>query len=485
MGKRKSGQKQAKTNSLTSLQNILSNERADFIFGLLFLAVAAIMFIAFVSFLRTGQADQSILENMRPSEWQNEKNIFSNCCHSFGAIVSYFFITLSFGLSSFVIPIFMIAVGMKLMGIFNLNIWKWFFSLTVVMVWSSVAFAKFLAPIMRDEVYNPGGNHGLYCMQHLENLIGSPGLTITLVVTAIIFLTFISSQTIILIRKMLNPVKYLTSKVKITVTNSMDANYNQEEHTTDANTQNEDDENEQKRAQQEQQDAQEPRYGATVINLTDTNTPELKKAEDETADGKQGDDPATEDRGNATTITLDPKTPVKNDNYQDAAKADGKGSLLIEVAKGDEKANASTLNVESQLHTPINPKEPFTRYKYPTLDLLKKYDDATPTVDMDEINSNNARIVEVLNSFGVGIKEIKATVGPTITLYEVTPAEGVRISKIRNLEDDIALSLSALGIRIIAPIPGKGTVGIEVPNKKKNIVSMESILNSRKFKECK
>lgn len=485
MGKRKLGQKQAKTNSLTSLQNILSNERADFIFGLLFLAVAAIMFIAFVSFLRTGQADQSILENMRPSEWQNEKNIFSNCCHSFGAIVSYFFITLSFGLSSFVIPIFMIAVGMKLMGIFNLNIWKWFFSLTVVMVWSSVAFAKFLAPIMRDEVYNPGGNHGLYCMQHLENLIGSPGLTITLVVTAIIFLTFISSQTIILIRKMLNPVKYLTSKVKITVTNSMDANYNQEEHTTDVNTQNEDDENELKHAQQEQQDAQEPRYGATVINLTDANTPELKKAEDETADGKQGDDPATEDGGNATTITLDPKTPVKNDNYLDAAKADGKGSLLIEVAKGDEKANASTLNVESQLHTPINPKEPFTRYKYPTLDLLKKYDDATPTVDMDEINSNNARIVEVLNSFGVGIKEIKATVGPTITLYEVTPAEGVRISKIRNLEDDIALSLSALGIRIIAPIPGKGTVGIEVPNKKKNIVSMESILNSRKFKECK
>ena len=485
MGKRKSGQKQAKTNSLTSLQNILSNERADFIFGLLLLAVAAIMLIAFVSFLRTGQADQSILENMRPSEWQNEKNIFSNCCHSFGAIVSYFFITLSFGLSSFVIPIFMIAVGMKLMGIFNLNIWKWFFSLTVVMVWSSVAFAKFLAPIMRDEVYNPGGNHGLYCMQHLENLIGSPGLTITLVVTAIIFLTFISSQTIILIRKMLNPVKYLTSKVKITVTNSMDANYNQEEHTTDVNTQNEDDENELKHAQQEQQDAQEPRYGATVINLTDANTPELKKAEDETADGKQGDDPATEDGGNATTITLDPKTPVKNDNYLDAAKADGKGSLLIEVAKGDEKANASTLNVESQLHTPINPKEPFTRYKYPTLDLLKKYDDATPTVDMDEINSNNARIVEVLNSFGVGLKEIKATVGPTITLYEVTPAEGVRISKIRNLEDDIALSLSALGIRIIAPIPGKGTVGIEVPNKKKNIVSMESILNSRKFKECK
>ena len=104
---------------------------------------------------------------------------------------------------------------------------------------------------------------------------------------------------------------------------------------------------------------------------------------------------------------------------------------------------------------------------------------------MEEIRANNQRIVEVLNSFGVAIKEIKATVGPTITLYEITPAEGVRISRIQNLEKDIALNLAALGIRIIAPMPGKGTIGIEVPNKKANIVSMESILNSKKFQECK
>ena len=104
---------------------------------------------------------------------------------------------------------------------------------------------------------------------------------------------------------------------------------------------------------------------------------------------------------------------------------------------------------------------------------------------MVEQNKNKNRIVEVLRNFGVEISSIKATVGPTITLYEITPAQGVRISKIRNLEDDIALSLSALGIRIIAPIPGKGTIGIEVPNAKPNIVSMESILNSRKFQESK
>ena len=133
---------------------------------------------------------------------------------------------------------------------------------------------------------------------------------------------------------------------------------------------------------------------------------------------------------------------------------------------------------------PYDPKRDLENYKYPTLDLLKKYDnDGKPYIDMTEQTANKNRIVEVLRTFGVEISSIKATVGPTITLYEITLAPGVRISKIRSLEDDIALSLSALGIRIIAPIPGKGTIGIEVPNAKPSIVSMESILNSRKFQE--
>ena len=493
MKKKKSGQKSTKTNSLTSLQNILSNERTDFIFGLCLIAISILLFIAFVSFLRTGQADQSILENLRPSEWRNENNVFSNYCHSFGAILSYFFITLNFGLSSFIIPVFMLAVGLKLMGIYNLNIWKWFFSLSIVMVWSSIAFAKFLAPIMRGEVYNPGGNHGLYCVQHLENLIGPPGLTITLILTAIIFLTFVSSQTIILVRKMLNPVKYLTSKVKLTVVNSMETS--DETPLTDIGQDEENDNN----AADTGKNGQDPtaasadpsprdnedgqsKVGATVINLTDNSSAPLRpkdvaSAGSEAAEGQE-DKPST-------TLTLDPTLTSTGPTSNGAASSGKDVGLVVEVAKADEKANTSTLIGDVDIHTPINPKEPFTGYKYPTLNLLQRYEDSSPIIDRDEISSNNARIVEVLNSFGVGIKEIKATVGPTITLYEVTPAEGVRISKIRNLEDDIALSLSALGIRIIAPIPGKGTVGIEVPNKNKKIVSMESILNSRKFKECK
>ena len=160
--------------------------------------------------------------------------------------------------------------------------------------------------------------------------------------------------------------------------------------------------------------------------------------------------------------------------------------IEITVGEGDEKAGGKIVAGDVDLNTPINPKEPWTRYKYPTLDLLKKYDDGGKVfVDEDEQLANKKRIVDVLASFGVQIKSIRATVGPTITLYEITPAEGVRISKIRGLEDDIALSLSALGIRIIAPIPGKGAIGIEVPNAKPSIVSMESILNSRKFQETK
>ena len=156
----------------------------------------------------------------------------------------------------------------------------------------------------------------------------------------------------------------------------------------------------------------------------------------------------------------------------------------MEESKDDPKASGNNATTLTDLDTPINPWEPFTKYKFPTLNLLKKYD-SKPVIDMEEIKSNNARIVEVLKSFGVEISKINATVGPTVTLYEITPAEGVRISKIRGLEADIALSLSALGIRIIAPIPGKGTIGIEVPNKKPQIVSMESVLNTKKFQETK
>ena len=143
--------------------------------------------------------------------------------------------------------------------------------------------------------------------------------------------------------------------------------------------------------------------------------------------------------------------------------------------------------VEAKHNTNTNffdPKLDLSNYNKPNFDLLNDYGDGTIKIDQDELDSNKNKIVDTLKNYNIGIKQIKATIGPTVTLYEIIPDAGIRISKIKSLEDDIALSLSALGIRIIAPIPGKGTIGIEVPNQKKSIVSMKSLLSSKKFIEA-
>lgn len=162
----------------------------------------------------------------------------------------------------------------------------------------------------------------------------------------------------------------------------------------------------------------------------------------------------------------------------------GTDNISIEVEKINEE-EISTKNVDFSNVDSIkfDPTLELRSFKNPSVDLLKDYGDGIIKIDQEELESNKNRIVDTLKNYNIGIKQIKATIGPTVTLYEIVPDAGVRISKIKNLEDDIALSLSALGIRIIAPIPGKGTIGIEVPNKKKSIVSMKSLLSSKKFIE--
>ncbi|MBQ9637157.1 MAG: DNA translocase FtsK 4TM domain-containing protein [Prevotella sp.] len=444
MAKKKTTKKPKNAAEAVGFQNILSNEKTDFILGIILILLAIFVIIAMVSYFTTGQADQSILEDLRPGEWLNSERQFQNYCGSIGAIMAYTLITQNFGLSAFLIPAFIILVGLRLMRVYKVNLWKWFFGMALIMIWCSVTFAKFLTPLMGEQVFNPGGNHGLFCVQQMENLMGPPGLTAILLIVALAFLTYLSAETINVIRKALNPVKYLTSKVKFTVTNN-------------------------------QIKESESPISSEVIGVEPKN--EMTSGViDSTVIQKEENAP----------FVVDLPTNVKEEKPTKKKSDDSESGLTVEVGKADEKATGKILSAEEIRKTPINPREPFLNYKFPTLDLLKKYDNAgKPEVDMEDIKANNQRIVEVLNSFGVAIREIKATVGPTITLYEITPAEGVRITKIQNLEKDIALNLAALGIRIIAPMPGKGTIGIEVPNKKANIVSMESILNSKKFQETK
>ena len=432
MGKKKNKKTDKSFSEVVGLKTILQNDILNFILGIVLIFLSIYTIIAFISYFSTGQYDQSIILDHTPQEILNKNRDFKNSCGSLGAFLSYFFISRCFGLASFIIPVFAGMAGLQLVKAYKINLLKWFICLMIAMVWFSITAAKLLTPIMGSQFFNPGGDHGMYCCQWLENVIGVYGLMAILILTAIIYLTYLSKETISVVRTALNPVGALRKKVKFGINNLSD--------------------------NEEQQ--------VEVIKTLD--------------DPEVFDDPETQIVKFDDTTQVEPEN-VKPANETPESKDDG---IIINDINIENKADSTDVSGPKDLSTPIDPHEPWTKYKYPTLDLLKKYDDdGKPYIDMKEQTANKNRIVEVLNNFGVEIKTIMATVGPTVTLYEITPAEGVRISKIRNLEDDIALSLAALGIRIIAPIPGKGTIGIEVPNKKPNIVSMESVLNSKRFQE--
>ena len=423
----------AKSKSFTEAIGVkyIINDKTNFVMGVILVLFAFYLGIAFVSYLSTGEADQSLVLKLRPGDIENNGQEFQNTCGSIGAMISYFLISRCFGFSAFIIPVFVILCGFRLMQAYRINLVKWFFGLAIIMIWTSVTFAKFLTPIMADGVFNPGGDHGEYICQRLENMIGAPGLVAVLIIIAFAFLTFLTSETIIVVQKIMNPMRYL-NKVKFTVSTAEQSGSNE-----------------------------------TIIEAE--------------PDPEVFDDPEPQ-----TVDFIGDQVIVNNPSQKhDSQSATGDSiDMAIDVAEEEEKASTTNVASREDLSTPINPREPFTRYKFPTLSLLKKYEsDGKTYVDQQEQEANKNRIIQVLHNFGVEISTIHATVGSTITLYEITPAQGVRISRIRSLEDDIALSLAALGIRIIAPMPGKGTIGIEVPNTKPSVVSMQSVLNSKKFQE--
>ena len=471
MAKKKAERKPAKLKEALGLSSFLRSERTDFLVGLIVILFAIYLFVAMSSYLSTGAADQSILESMRPGEWLNTERIFQNTCRSLGAILSYFFITQNFGFAAFLIPSFLVLAGIRLMRICMVNLWKWFFGMAIAMYWLSVFLAKVVAPFAGELVFNPGGRHGAMCVEYSENVIGTPGLAAILFFIAIALLTFISSQTIIWFRRVLNPLAKGAANTGRTVTSAISSFVEK----TDDNQKADDEEADNKVTDYKKSDSttNDNKNKNKYKNEADANIASVIDLTDLTAASTKPDTNATSSK------------PAKSTERNAANTAQAADNLTVEVGKED-KANGNINTPSHDIDTPINPLEPFTRYRYPGLDLLNKdANDGKPYVDMEEVKAHNEEIVKVLKSFGIDIREIKATVGPTITLYEITPAEGIRITKIRNLEDDIALRLSALGVRIIAPIPGKGTIGIEVPNQKRHNVSMESILNSRKFQETK
>lgn len=443
---KKKKEKTPKTFSEAIGAHYIINDKTGFVLGIVLLCLALYVLVAFISYFSTGEADQSLVTALRPGEIENSTKVFQNSCGSVGALLSYFLIARCFGIPAFIIPLYIILCGVRMMKAYEkINLWKWFFGMALIMVWSSITFAKFLTPLMGDNIFNPGGDHGAFVVEYVENIIGSPGLIAILAITMIAFLTYLTSETITVIKKLLNPVGYLRDKVKFTIV---------------------------------QHNIEKDKIGESTQEMETAAVEKLQNIEAQTVEFLDDDVP---------NVVIKPNAKDKKNTKEDDSKPTDNSEIGIEVDMPEavEKAQGKVVAGATDLTSPINPHEPFINWKYPTLNLLKQYDSDNNVnfVDKEELEANKNRIIKVLNDFGVQIRSIRATVGPTITLYEITPAQGVRISKIKNLEDDIALSLAAIGIRIIAPMPGKGTIGIEVPNAKPSIVSMFSILNSRKFQE--
>ena len=433
-------------------------ETISFCVGLLIGVAALFMLVAFVSYLFTGEADYSLLESH--TDPLNSGLHYKNVCGSWGAIVAFFFLNDLFGLASFIMIPYLIILAMRMMRIFKFTLIRKFILFTVLMLWTSIFLSAFgyLFPYFEGSFVKLGGNHGIQVVKFLTQLVGTPGLLAVLVVTAVLYLIYLSAKTIEVIRDLfrLNFLKKMSPERWKRLVNK-----------------DEDDDDEEEDEEDESSDEvigqQTPEETVEVVFPV-----EGRIDEPDENDENEGKDEAEEDE-------LEDEKNARGESEGKGKKDDGTKMDIEanETEKGSGKIDRGDIN------TPYDPKLDLEHYKYPTLNLLRKADDQGPQIDMFEQNANKNRIIEVLRQFGVEIKSIKATIGPTITLYEIVPSEGTRISKIRNLEDDIALSLAAEGIRIIAPIPGKGTIGIEVPNKKKCIVSMESVINSRTYQESK
>ncbi|MBQ0049654.1 MAG: DNA translocase FtsK 4TM domain-containing protein [Bacteroidales bacterium] len=480
--------------------------------------------LAIISYIFTGSEDyRFVTEECSPH---------ANIMGKLGAYIAYFFVTHNFGFASIFIACFLFMAGLRIffMGektedkrkkpskensvemakkatqkdavrqetpLKHIRLWKWFINFGILTIWWSLFLASISNDIFTSWSLFPGGKTGFNMVTSLDEYIGAFFRYVVLIVVAIAYLCYLSSETIRIIRKWVRkPVVIIQDK--LVKDNKTD---NEERLIIDPDTgevlgtrpsfadEDSGDETAENETEWEFRGGEESAENAKNIDKNTATTILFSvdgKPIDETSPTQESQQLDFLDNKNFvvdTGIEEDQSEPEPamddEENLKYAPTKSDAGDMLVTIGEVNEEAQPD----ENGSIEPYDPKLDLEFYRYPKLNLLKHYDIDARAVDMDEQTKNKNQIINALRNFGVEISSIKATVGPTITLYEITPAPGVRISKIRNLEDDIALSLSALSTRIIAPIPGKGTIGIEVPNAKPQIVSMESVINSKKFQE--
>lgn len=417
------------------------NEKFKFILGILVLLVAAYLLIAFISFLFFGAADQSKLDLPWSELVFNSSVKVQNKAGKTGAWLSEVIFNRGFGLASFLFIYLLIITGFKILGRSKGRYGKNFLFSLVLLIWISITLGLIFTKTDGSSAIYPGGKYGFVLSNWLSSLIGVAGVVLLLLVSAIIVF-------VVRFDKVFNWLKKRFKRKKKEDLSPVPARKSKEN--SDETVMADD-------------------SISKVIEDDDIVKAifEPDSEEEDTLDIEFAQNDQTETNG-AKTTKKEEKEKIEEE-------------LELTVKERVEEEEGGEIQYEEMEE--YDPTLDLSDFKFPTLELLEDHNFGNAEVSNEELISNKNKIVETLRHYKIEITKIRATIGPTITLYEIVPAPGIRISKIKNLEDDIALSLAALGIRIIAPIPGRGTIGIEVPNQSPEVVSMRSILSSKKFQE--
>lgn len=476
MPAKKSKKKKKSEKTTSSVLRFLRSERGHFLMGVCVIFIALFILIGMISFFFTGAADQSKVANKYFLDLIIHKQDISNWTGVGGAFVAEALINKYCGVFSIVIPIFIGLIGVRLIGIKTISILRAFILCSFILIWGSIFSSFVLTKIFPDSHIIWGGSHGSVLEQLLETALGGIGVTLIIILLLVIFI-IITKQTSVGFFKNLFPGGSNEARDE----DCIDDELEEEENNTEIVEKNS--------------------VLSKILNW-------FKKKKKEATVDVVADNLL--DNGLSVDEELQPVTeaqmyseplPSKPIVTRPSRSIDVEDDFEVVVPQEEVYQERRTLSptpyrsvTDTEEHEltasdveameDYDPTKDLSNFHFPSSDLLKVYDNTGKGVDMAEQKANKDKIINTLRNYGIEITSIKATVGPTITLYEIVPQAGVRISKIRNLEDDIALSLSALGIRIIAPMPGKGTIGIEVPNKDPQIVSMQSVIASHRFQEC-
>ena len=427
MTKKKLKLKPAKSFKFNAIIAPFKDQNNQKIFAAVLILTSLYLLIAFVSFFFQWQSDDSLVSGKDLSDIITDKKI-NNSIGGLGAYIANLFVKLWFGLAAFFIPLFSLLAGLKVLGLKKYSLSSFIFNGILGMLIIPIFIRHFFGGTIT------AGGIGIYTNELMSSAIGNLGTSLLLITISIVYIAISFDIDT-------DKIKAFIAKIKPN-----------------------------KRAVK--QENIEP-----VLRTTFGKTPTSPVLEEKPVEALT----ETEHIPLSAEPTL--VKPKVEEKVESILKEEGLG---LEVTETTDEETLTETEIEKKLKElgDFDPTLELSQFKMPGMDLLNDYGASKIEIDKDELENNKNRIVETLGHYKIGISSISATVGPTITLYEIIPEAGIRISKIKNLEDDIALSLAAEGIRIIAPIPGRGTIGIEVPNAKKNTVSMLEVLKSEKFQNC-